>query len=179
MRIDYSDLKRVDTGEALTAESFERLRAQGGPLAVLVRGNPDERVDMVIQHPLVMIASDGYMKDGKGHPRTSGTYARTLKRYVRELRTLTLMDALRKMTLMPAQRLEAASPAARGKGRIREGADADVVAFDAATVEDRSTYESPAQPSVGFKHVLVAGTAVMKDGRLVPGVAPGQALVGR
>jgi N-acyl-D-aspartate/D-glutamate deacylase len=179
MRIDYSDLKRIDTGEPLSRESFELLRAANDPVKVLVRGNPDERVDMVIRHPLVMIASDGFITDGKGHPRTAGTYARILKRYVREQKTLTLMDALRKMTLMPAQRLEAASPAARGKGRLREGADADLVVFDPETVADHATYESPAQPSHGFRHVLVGGTPVVKDGKLVPDTTPGQALIGR
>jgi len=179
MRIEYSDLKLVDTGEPLSRESFDRLRAAGDPVMVLVRGNPDERVDMVIRHPLVMIASDGLLEKGKGHPRAAGTYARILKHYVREQGSLTLMDALRKMALMPAQRLEAATPAARGKGRIREGADADLVAFDPRTVGDRATYESPAQASTGFRHVLVGGTPVVKDGQLVEGAAPGQALTGR
>jgi len=125
-----------------------------------------------------MIASDGYMKDGKGHPRTAGTYARILRRYVREQRSLTLMEALRKMSLMPAQRLEAATPAARAKGRLQEGADADIVAFDPETVSDRATYEKPAEPSVGMRYVLVGGALVVDGGALVPNVFPGRALVG-
>jgi N-acyl-D-aspartate/D-glutamate deacylase len=179
MRIDYSDLRLVATGEALSKESFDRLRAASAKVSVLVRGNPDERVDAVIRHPLVMIASDGFVSGGKGHPRTAGTYARILKRYVRELRSVTLMDAIRKMSLMPAQRLEAATSQASGKGRIREGADADVVVFDPEAVADQSTYEEPSRPSTGFKYVLVGGVAVVDEGRVVESVRPGRALTGR
>jgi len=83
-------------------------------------------VDVVIRHPLVMIASDG----DKGHPRNAGTYSQILARYVRHTGSITLMDAIRKMSLMPAQRMEKSTPAARLKGRLQEGADADVVVFD-------------------------------------------------
>jgi N-acyl-D-aspartate/D-glutamate deacylase len=89
------------------------------------------------------------------------------------------MDAIRKMSLMPAQRLGAATAQAAGKGRIREGADADVVVFDPATVGDQATYEQPARPSTGFRFVLVGGTPVVDGGRLVEGVRPGRAVVGR
>jgi hypothetical protein len=179
MRIEYSDLRLVATGEPLSKESFDKLRASSAPVAVLVRGNPDERVDAVIRHPLVMIASDGHVSGDKGHPRTAGTYSRILKRYVRELRSVTLMDAIRKMSLMPAQRLEAATAQAAGKGRIREGADADLVVFDPATVGDQATYEQPTRPSTGFQYVMVGGTPVVDGGRLVDGVRAGRPPTGR
>jgi N-acyl-D-aspartate/D-glutamate deacylase len=89
---------------------------------------------------------------------------------------MSLMEAIRKASLMPAQRLETSLPSARRKGRLQEGADADVVVFDPAAVEDRATYEHPAEPSVGFRHVLVAGTPVVDGGRIAEGVFPGRAL---
>src|SRR5262249_19140105 len=153
----------VETGERLTKESFERLHVLPEPKLVLLFQNTEEMVDTVIRHPLVMIASDGHIQKGKGHPRSAGTYSRILARYVRAQQRLTLMDALRKMSLMPAQRLERATAAARKKGRLQEGADADIVVFDPATVTDRATYESPAEFSVGMRHVLVSGTPVVKD----------------
>src|SRR5579863_10164480 len=121
-----------------------------------------------------MIASDG----AHGHPRNAGTYARVLAQYVREKKTLTLMDALRKMTLMPAQMLERSTPAARQKGRLQEGADADVVVFDPQTIADRSTFEKPMEPSVGVHYLRVGGAPLIDEGKLVPDIFPGRALLG-
>ena len=136
-----------------------------------------ENVQRAINSPLTMIASDGsQMKDGKGHPRSTGTYSQVLGRYVREAGTLTLMDALRKMTLMPAKRLEARVPDMRDRGRIRVGAYADVVVFDPARVIDRSTYQQQALPPDGIVHVLVNGVPVVAGGGVVQGAAPGRAI---
>lgn len=79
---------------------------------------------------------------------------------------------------MPAQFLERSTPAARAKGRLQEGADADVVVFDPQTVSDRSTYQHPMEPSVGVKYLLVGGVLVVDGGSLVEGALPGKAMVG-
>jgi N-acyl-D-aspartate/D-glutamate deacylase len=86
------------------------------------------------------------------------------------------MDAIRKMALMPAQRLEKATAAARRKGRLQEGADADIVVFDPKTVADRSTYAAPREPSIGMKYVIVAGTVLIDQGKLNADSFPGKAL---
>jgi N-acyl-D-aspartate/D-glutamate deacylase len=162
------------TGERLTRESFERYRKQGG--FVIQFGNTEEMVRAAIAHPLVMIASDGIIENGKGHPRGAGTFARVLGRYVREQHALGLMDAVRKSSLMPAERLASMSPAMRQKGRLQVGADADIAVFDPARVIDKATFENAAQYSDGFRFVLVEGTFVVRDGQLQDGVAPGQAI---
>jgi len=131
-------------------------------------------VDKVIPHPLVMVASDG----AEGHPRNAGTYSRVLAQYVREKKTVTLMDAIRKMSLMPAQMLERSTPAARQKGRLQEGADADIVVFDANTISDRATFEKPMEPSVGVRYLVVAGTVLVDEGKLILDVFPGRAISG-
>src|SRR5262249_29004731 len=127
--ISYDALMLPGTGERLTKARFDELHASPKSTPVVLFLNHQEMVDVVIANPLVSIASDGEL----GHPRDAGTYCQILARYVRKLRTVSLMDAIRKMSLMPAQRLEKATVTARRKGRIQEGADADIVGFDPAT----------------------------------------------
>jgi N-acyl-D-aspartate/D-glutamate deacylase len=172
--IGYGDLMLPDTGERLTKERFDELHNSSTTHFVVIFSNTQEMVDKVIPNPLVMIASDGL----KGHPRNAGTYSRVLAQYVRQKGTITLMDALRKMSLMPAEMLERSTPAAREKGRMQEGADADIVVFDAATITDRSTYEKPMEPSTGVRYLVVGGTVVVDEGKIAPNVFPGRALVG-
>lgn len=168
----YQKLQWVATGERLTRATFDKYRKVNGP--VILHLNTPEMEAMAIASPLTAIASDGGVHQGKGHPRTAGTYARVLGHYVREAQALSLMEAVRKMSLMPAQRLERIAPAFRNKGRLTVGADADVAVFDPASVADRSTYQQPARPSTGFRFVLVNGTPVLKDGAVVEGVFPGR-----
>jgi N-acyl-D-aspartate/D-glutamate deacylase len=169
--IDYKDLQWAATGERLTKETFEKYRQTGGMVAVF--SMTEENVLAALRNPLTIIASDGILEKGKGHPRTAGTYSRILGKYVREDRALSLLDALTKMTLMPAQRLERRVPAMRNKGRIRIGADADLTIFDAQTIADRATFQEPAQESTGIKFVIVNGVMIVKDGRLQANVYPG------
>src|SRR6185369_4230017 len=107
----------VSTGERLNRKTFEEARKKGG--TVIIHGRTEEQTRMAVVSPLSMIASDGFIENGRGHPRTSGSYSKVLGKYVREEHALSLMDALRKMPLMPAQRLEARAPAMAAKGRLR------------------------------------------------------------
>lgn len=172
--ITYHDLMLPETGERLTQERFEQLHSSSGHQLVVLFTNTMDAVDAVFRNPLVMVASDG----DKGHPRNAGTFCRILARYVREQGALSLMDAMRKMSLMPAQVLARSTPAAQFKGRMQEGADADVVIFNPETVADRSTYQHPMEPSVGIAYLLVGGQIVVDQGKLKDGVFPGRALMG-
>jgi N-acyl-D-aspartate/D-glutamate deacylase len=167
--IDYKDLQWAATGERLDADTFAKYRKQGG--MVIIHNIPEATARLAMADPTVMVASDGSIENGKGHPRGAGTFARVLGRYVREEKALGLMDAVRKMTLMPAQRLGIQS-----KGRLQVGSDADITVFDPARVIDRATFDNPAQYSDGIPFVLVGGSFVVRNGELVAGVSPGHAV---
>ncbi len=143
---------------------------------MIIHSRTEEMTRAAIENPITMIASDGLIEDGQGHPRTSGTYSKVLGKYVREESVLTLMDALRRMTIGPARRLEGYVSAMERKGRLRVGADADITIFEEATVIDRSTYTNPTLPSEGIPYVLVNGVLVVQGGELVPDARPGRAI---
>lgn len=173
--LDYNNLELPDTGERLTQARFEALHAAPEPRLILIHTNPEELVDVIIANSNVMIASDGL----KDHPRGAGTHSRILARYVRDKKTISINDAIRKMALMPAQRLEKVTPDAKRLGRLQENARADIVLFDPNTIQDRATFRSPTAASEGVRFLVVSGSVVVNDGRLVDGVAPGRAILGK
>jgi cytosine/adenosine deaminase-related metal-dependent hydrolase len=164
------------TGERLTRETFARYRTQGG-VVIIHPGNgatQEAAVRGCLSHPLPMIASDGAWDEGKTHPRSAGTNSRVLGHYVREEGVLSLMEAIRKMSLAPARHLEQRVPGMHNKGRIRVGADADLVVFDPATVIDRATYRESTLPPAGIEAVFVGGVPVVRAGTVQDGVFPGR-----
>ena len=142
---------------------------------MIIHGRSEEMNEWIVSQPDVIVASDGIpFIEGRAHPRGAGTFSRILGYYSRERKVLSLMEAIQKMTLLPARRLEEMAPQMRNKGRLKVGADADLTLFDPESVLDRATYEKPDQYSAGIVHVLVGGTFVVRDSKLVEGVAPGQ-----
>ena len=174
---DYQRLQRPETGERLTAATFRKYRDQGG--WIIIHGRSEKTNEWIVAQPDVMVASDGipYLH-GPAHPRGAGTFSRVLGHYVRERKSLSLMDALRKMTLLPARRVEGASAQMKKKGRVQEGADADLTVFDPEKIIDRANYTRGDAPSGGILHVLVGGTFVVRDAKIVEGVLPGRAIRG-
>ena len=142
---------------------------------MIIHGRTEEMTRTAVASPITMIASDGGMENGRGHPRTSGSYAKVLGRYVRDEGLLTLEEAVAKMTIMPARRLEARAPMLARKGRLQVGMDADITVFDPGTVLDRSTYMDATIPSSGIPFVLVNGAIVVDDGQLTT-ARPGRAV---
>jgi len=169
----FAQHQLVSTGERLTRATFGAARKVGG--TVIIHGRSEAQTRAAIASPLSMIASDGFIENGRGHPRTSGTFAKVLGRYVREEKAVTLMDALRRMTVEPAKRLEKHTPAMLQKGRIKIGADGDVTVFDPATVIDRATYENAGIPSAGIPYVIVNGQVVVDRGEITQ-ARPGRAV---
>jgi cytosine/adenosine deaminase-related metal-dependent hydrolase len=169
----FQNLIWAATGEHLTRDTFIKRRGSGGLIIIPHKSLTEELLLTIIINPRTMIASDGILKNGVGHPRVAGTYSRVLGQYVRVQKALTLMEALRKMTIMPAQRLEARAPSMKNKGRIAIGRDADITIFNPDTVVDRATYTEPTKAPVGIEYVLVNGVTVVRAGKLVDNSYPG------
>jgi dihydroorotase/N-acyl-D-amino-acid deacylase len=160
---DWAATRGVPPTPEAGAEMVIEAELRGGANAiyhVLDEGD----VERIMRHPRTMIASDGRLSrpgDGHPHPRAYGTFPRVLGRYVRERRVLTLEEAVHKMTGLPADRL-----GLRDRGRVAEGAFADITVFDPATVADAATFTAPHQYPVGIDHVVVNGVVAVAGGRL-------------
>jgi N-acyl-D-amino-acid deacylase len=129
----------------------------------------------ILRHPATMVASDGSVPtfgQANPHPRSYGTFARVLGRYVREQKVLSLEEAVRKMSAFPAARLGFSN-----RGVLRPGLKADIAVFDAATVRDLATFEKPHQYAEGFSHVIVNGQIVFENGEMTA-ARPGTVLYG-
>ncbi len=129
----------------------------------------EDDVTNILQYERAAVATDGLL-GGEPHPRTYGTYPRVLGRYAREKNLFSTEEAVRMMTSLPARVMGLES-----KGVIREGNDADLVAFDPRTVGSPATYENPRQFPTGLPHVLVNGEFVVRDGEHT-GATPGTAI---
>lgn len=175
--ISYEDLQWIETGERLTKESFDKYRKEGG--WVILHKMKPEWIRNGIKSEDVIIASDGMPFSPTAHPRTAGTYARVLGKYVREENVISLPEAIKRMTLLPAQRMEGVAPSMRLKGRIQVGADADITIFDANTIIDNATFDHGLANSSGVHHVIVNGTFVLKNDQIVDGIFPGKPVFGR
>jgi N-acyl-D-amino-acid deacylase len=130
----------------------------------------DPHLGYMLEQPYQMAGSDGLHLGSKPHPRTYGTYARVLQRYVREQKLLRLEEAIRKLSSFPARRLSIPD-----RGEIREGMWADIVVFDERTITENATYPEPMQLATGVSYVAVNGTLVL-DGGQHTGATPGRAL---
>jgi dihydroorotase len=167
--IDYKDLEWAKTHERLTKETFEKYRSDGG--MVIAHAIPEASVQAAVKSPATMVGSDGGLQKGVGHPRSSGTFARVLGHYSRDMKLISLPEAIRKMTIMPAKRMQTRCADFKRKGRIQTGCDADIVVFDPKTIIDKATFDRPALASVGMKYVLVNGTPVIDKGVIIEKMA--------
>jgi N-acyl-D-amino-acid deacylase len=135
----------------------------------------EQDLQRILRHPATMIGSDGEIPifgQANPHPRSYGTFVRVLGRYARDLKTITLEDAVHKMSAFPAQRIGLTD-----RGVLREGLKADIAIFDPATVADRATFEQPHQYAVGVTQVIVNGQVAFEDGKMTA-ARPGRVLYG-
>jgi len=172
-------------GKRLNEESFKELRAKDAGATIVLHfyelPRDQELLDMSVLFPGGIIASDSMPwlsiqtgqemdedtwpmpADAFAHPRSAGTFARFLAKYVRERNIISLTDAIAKTAYLPAKLLEDSVPQMK-KGRIQAGMDADLIVLDLTTLQDQATYDLPNRTSVGVRHVLVNGVFVVRDG---------------
>jgi N-acyl-D-aspartate/D-glutamate deacylase len=168
----------VDHGKPVTVdaavEAVLGLQLEGS-FDIIGHGMDEGDVVRILAYPGSMIETDGDpvgFGQGFPHPRSYGSFPRVLARYVRDLKVLTLEDAIRKMTSAAADQINQPD-----RGRVREGAFADLVVFDADRIQDLATYTDPHRFPAGIVHVLVNGRPVIRDGALT-GEMPGRVLRG-
>ena len=191
MGIKAHDYKIAETGKPLTNEEFDRLRKEAPTTQLLMYTMKDEYIMAAFTRPGTIVGSDAmpYIVDGglkgdwdtpygkgSGHARGAGSHAKIL-RMARETKAISLMDAISKMTLLPARFLEDHVPQMKKRGRVQEGAVADITIFDPQTVTENSGPEvgKNSLPSTGIPYVIVNGTVVV-DNSEVKRVAPGMAI---
>ena len=176
--ITYKDLQVANTSERLTEEKFKAIRKMkrpaNNPLTVAY-AIPESDVVNALKFPGMMIGSDTITEMEKNnHPRGAGCYARLIQKYVREDKVISLMDAIKMSSYNVAKRLENISSAMKNKGRIKAGADADLIVFDPEKVMEKATVENPAQYSEGFDIVMVNGEIVKDKDGVKKGIFPGK-----
>ncbi|MBL0741187.1 N-acyl-D-amino-acid deacylase family protein [Chryseolinea lacunae] len=134
----------------------------------------EANVKRMLTLPYVSFGSDAAsmseakdFKDWGTHPRAYGTFARFLGKYVRDEKIVPLPEAIRRLTALPAANLKI-----QKRGSLKPGYYADLAVFDARTIADHATFESPKQYATGVQHVFVNGVQVLRNGEHT-GARPG------
>jgi cytosine/adenosine deaminase-related metal-dependent hydrolase len=197
-----SSIVMVATGERVaSAARLEQLRAQDpGAECLMEYFDENDPADRAFLHralafPDAIVASDAMpvvWPDGRRdsrdwplpagaatHPRTAGTFTRSLRLMVREAGEWSWPEAFRRCSYLPARVLDDVAPAARGKGWLGAGSDADIVVLDPEQLSDSATYTDSTRPSVGVRQLLVNGEFVVRDGELLADAYPGRGLRGQ
>src|SRR5688572_4592956 len=156
---EFKTMDQIAKQEKITPVELYMKIVRDGGAGVVGHTMKERDIEVFYRQPWVMVSSDGGI--GSRHPRGAGSYPRVLGRYVRELRWLTLSEAIRKMTSLPAQRFKL-----RDRGWVRAGFKADLVLFDSDRIVDRATFRDPQLISEGVKRVFVNGEEVWTDGKI-------------
>lgn len=143
-------------------ELFEKARKEYPNMLAIAYVMNEEEIIEALNHPLVMVASDGIYRNHSGHPRGAGTFPRVIGRFVRDMKVMEFFDAVYKMTYMPAKRLKL-----NKKGILKVGYDADITIFDYDTIIDKATFQKPQLRPEGIDYVIVDGKVAIERGKTV------------
>ena len=150
-------MKEMNAGAGETVVRI--LEQSGDPGAILRFGSEDDLVTILGDPATAMSCDCGASIATRMHPRFYGSFPRLLGRYVRDQKIMTLEQAIKKSSWLPASTIGMSD-----RGLVALGMAADLAIFDAETILDHATYENPALPSEGMKHVLVNGRVALEDG---------------
>jgi N-acyl-D-amino-acid deacylase len=170
-----AEITKVVTGKSDVARQIDQIISmyEAGGASMVYHSMSEDDVQRIMREPFTMIASDSGVRElneSVPHPRGYGNNARVLGRYVRDLKLISLEDAIRKMTSLPAQTFNF-----RDRGFVREGFVADLVVFDEKTIADRATFDKPHQYPAGISYVMVNGELVFAS-EAMTGARPGVAV---
>ena len=164
-KIDFSRVRFAENkyrGQIPTKQSFSEIRAAYPDTLVIANVMKQPEVDTCILHPSTMIASDGSLHAGQGHPRVSGTFPKFIKDYVVAGKRLSLNEAIAKITARPASLL-----GLKHKGNLSVGSDADIVVFSPELISDQTAPDETPHPPSGINYVIVNGQVAVKDGKII------------
>lgn len=165
-------------GKRLTRETYNELREYSKDESVICFTGIEEEIYEALSKEYIILSSDiGPSPTGltsEGHPQNAGTFPRFFRKMVREKKILSLIDAVEKCTLCPANRLGLTN-----KGRMKIGADADIVLFNIDTISDKAQFPDIGEPDAkpdGIHAVIVNGKVVVNEGELILNSMPGKCI---
>jgi len=167
--ITYEDVQWSETGEWFTKESWEDKRKNNPEGMIIHHYMKDDWIKTALKYPTMMVGSDGMpaiTMDVKSNPNLTSSFTRLLTYYVRDEKTISLNDAIAKASYLPAKRLESFAPAFKKKGRIQEGADADILIFNLDDLKVNASYTDPYVASTGWDYVIVNGAVAVENDQL-------------
>jgi len=162
---DYGSIEIADgkhKGQRCSEELFRKLREKEPNTITIAHVMDKEEISIAMAHPRVIVASDGLMNNGQGHPRACGTFPRFISKYVREKKIINLYEAIEKITYLPARRFGLSD-----KGSLGIGKDADIVIFDYNTIEDKATFAEPTLVPRGIEYVLINGEIAVRENNII------------
>jgi N-acyl-D-amino-acid deacylase len=172
---EISEMRNADPAETI----IDLIIENDGDISSVFFLMSEENVRTKIEVPYMSfgsdarsIAAEGEVLESSTHPRTYGTFARLLGKYVRDENVIPLQEAIYRLTGLPAKNLKL-----QKRGYLSEGYFGDIVIFDPAEIEDKATFTEPHQYAVGVHHVFVNGVQVLKDGEHTKAM-PGQVVRG-
>lgn len=139
--------------------TFDLLRDEENAVGMVDFYGKEEHIVKFMQRPEHNVCTDGLMAKGKPHPRAYGSFPKVLGRYVREMKVLSLEQAIHKMTKKAADAI-----GIKGRGSLEVGQHADILIIDMENVIDKGTYIDPVQFPVGIDNVFINGHHVIEEG---------------